>query len=197
MLIISHRVNTIEQLKKTPKKYGVEIDIKANGDKLVLTHEPHTIGDELKEFLEYYDHAFIILNIKETGIEQEVMDLAKKHNISDYFLLDVEYPFIFKSMNKLKLSKIAIRFSEYEPIEYVMTHAGKIDWVWVDVFTKLPLDKEKYDIMKKAGFKLCLVSPEQLGRPEDIPKYIKYCKQEGIEFDAVMCEHDVIHFYDD
>lgn len=190
MMMILHRINTVAQLKKIRKEYGVEVDIRSYGKRLILNHEPHMDGDDLEEYLKNYAHRFIIFNIKETGIENEVMALAEKYGIKDYFLLDVEYPYIWKSMTKLSVSKIAIRFSEYEPIEYVMNHAGKLDWVWVDVFSKLPLDKAGYLKMKKAGFKLCLVSPEQLGRPKDIVTYKEYCRKNNIIFDAVMCEDD-------
>jgi hypothetical protein len=40
MIIICHRINTIEELKKIPKEYGVEIDVRGYGDKMVLTHDP-------------------------------------------------------------------------------------------------------------------------------------------------------------
>ena len=32
----AHRVNTIEQLKNTPTKYGVEIDLRDWGDQIIL-----------------------------------------------------------------------------------------------------------------------------------------------------------------
>lgn len=196
MIIIAHRINTIKVLKELPEKYGVEIDVRADNRKLILNHDPHKPGEELSEYFKYYNHRMIIFNIKTTGIEKEIIELAKRHNITEYFFLDVEYPFIFKSMKK-GFSKIAIRFSEYEPIEYVLSHSNKLNWVWVDTFNTLPLNKEKHDKMKKSGFKLCLVSPEQLGRPQDILKYKKYCQDNEIVFDAVMCETDKINLWED
>ena len=84
MQIIAHRINTIEELKKIPREYGVEIDIRGYGSKLVLTHDPiteHGKYDELEEYLQNFNHAFIIFNMKEAGYEQKVIDLAKKYNI--------------------------------------------------------------------------------------------------------------------
>ncbi|MBN2368844.1 hypothetical protein JXC34_07510 [Candidatus Woesearchaeota archaeon] len=186
MQIIIHRINTIEELKKIPKDCGVEIDVRAYGDKLILNHEPHADGEDLRAYLTYYDHAFIIFNIKEDGIEEEVINLAKEHKIENFFLLDVEYPFIYKSTQKTGFRKLAIRYSEVEPIEFALSHKGKADWVWVDTNTFLPLDKKSYSDLKDAGFKLCLVCPERWGRPEDIPKYKRFMAENNLELDAVM-----------
>jgi hypothetical protein len=43
---------------------------------------------------------------------------------------------------------------------------GMVDWVWVDCFSKVPLNREIYNILKDAGFKLCFVSPELQNQPE-------------------------------
>ena len=80
---------------------------------------------------------------------------------------------------------MAVRFSEYEGLDTVMNMRGKIDWVWIDCFTRLPVDKIIYQKLKTAGFKLCLVSPELQGRPDDIPIYKNQLHKEGILFDAI------------
>lgn len=48
-----------------------------------------------------------------------------------------------------------------------MNLKGRIDWVWVDCFTRCPLDRNAYTQLKDANFKICLVSPELQGRFED------------------------------
>ncbi len=40
MKLISHRRNTIDELKATPKEYGVEVDIRSDNGKLVIHHDP-------------------------------------------------------------------------------------------------------------------------------------------------------------
>ena len=40
MEFIIHRINKIKDLKSLPKKFGVEIDIRTMGSKLILNHEP-------------------------------------------------------------------------------------------------------------------------------------------------------------
>ena len=47
MEFIIHRINKINELKKIPKNYGTEIDIRCKGSKLILNHEPHENGDRL------------------------------------------------------------------------------------------------------------------------------------------------------
>jgi hypothetical protein len=184
MLVIAHRINKIDQLKNIPSKYGVEIDVRCMGARLILNHEPHQEGDDLEEYLKNYNHAFIIFNIKEAGIEQEVIALAEKYNVKDYFLLDVEYPFIYRATRTMGFKNIAIRYSEAEPIAFTTAHKDLADWVWIDTNSKLPLNK---GIIKKLeGFKTCLVCPERWGRHKDIARYIKKMKKLGFQPDAVM-----------
>lgn len=195
--IIIHRVNTIEKLKKIPKKYGVEIDVRGYGDKLFLNHDP--IDDpkkyvELDEYLKHYNNSLIIFNTKEAGYEQKIVDLAKKYKIENYFLLDVEFPYLYRATRKEGIRSIAVRYSETEPIEAVEAQIidGKtlLNWVWIDTNTKLPLDKNIIKRLKP--FKTCLVCPERWGRPEDISKYINQMKKLNFKPDAVMTSIDYV-----
>jgi hypothetical protein len=175
-------------LKKVPVEYGVEVDVRVAGKELILNHEPYIGGELLKEFLSNYRHSFIIFNIKEAGIESDVIKLAQDYNIEDYFLLDVEYPFIYRATRKDIFKKIAVRFSEAEPIEFALAHKGMVDWVWVDTNTILSLNADVYARLHKAGFKIALVSPDRWGRPEDILKYKAYLTKEKIPVDLVMVD---------
>ena len=51
MEFIAHRINTIEELKKVPNEYGVELDLRDYGDKLILQHDPFTDGEKFEEYL--------------------------------------------------------------------------------------------------------------------------------------------------
>ncbi|MEK6909558.1 MAG: hypothetical protein AABW61_00600 [Candidatus Aenigmatarchaeota archaeon] len=192
-LVIRHRVNTIEGLKNVPPKHGVEIDIRHDNRTggLYLNHDPGT-GDDFEDYMKIFAeqrNRFVIFNIKETGLETRIIEIAQKLGIEDYFLLDVEFPFIyraaFKGVPNLN-GRVAIRFSETEPIEQALLLKGKFEWVWVDTNTKLPLDTEVYNRLKEAGYKLALVCPERWGRPQDIPVFIEQMKRDGIKIDAVM-----------
>lgn len=183
MLKIIHRVNSIAKLRQVPQQYGVEVDVRGFGSRLVLNHEPLQDGEDFEEYLKEFNHAFIIFDIKEAGIEDEVISLAKKYNITNYFLLDVEFPYIYRAARK-GIRNIALRFSEDEDINTALKYKELVDWVWVDTFTRLPLNKEA--LMRLDGFKLCLVCPERWGRPDDIAKYKAFLTKSNIHIDAVM-----------
>lgn len=168
MEIIIHRVNKIKDLKKISSNFGVEIDIRANGSNLILNHEPFKPGDKLKNYLENYKHKTLVLNLKEAGIEKEVLSLVEKYSIKSYFLLDVEMPYMF-SATKRGQKNIAVRFSEYEDINSTKYFNGKLNWVWIDTVTKLPINKTNMNILSK--FKSCIVCPERWGRKQDIKIY--------------------------
>lgn len=185
MIKIIHRVNKIEELKKIPKEFGVEVDIRSLNNKLILNHEPFGDGDLLDDYLANFNHAFIVLEIKEEGIEQKVIELCKKHNIENYFLLSVTFPFIYL-LSKEGIRKTALRFSEFESVDSCLALKGLVDWVWVDTFNKNPLNVEIYNKLKEAGFKLCLVSPDRWGRPEENKSINDFFKQNNIILDAIM-----------
>lgn len=192
-LVIKHRVNTIEELRRVHPRYGVEIDIRHDNRTagLYLNHDPGT-GDDFEEYMKVFaeqGNRFVIFNTKETGLESRIIGIAKRLGVEDYFFLDVEFPFIyraaFKDVPDLN-RRIAIRFSEAEPIEQALLLKGKFQWVWVDTNTRLPLDKETYKKLVDVGYRLALVCPERWGRPQDIPVYIEQMKRDGIKIDAVM-----------
>ena len=183
MKLVIHRINSIKKLKKIPKVYGVEIDIRSYKKKLVLSHDPYKSGDDLKKYLKEYNHSLLVANIKEAGIEDQVIKEIKKANIKKYFLLDVEFPYLYKSTKK-GIKNIAIRFSEEESIETVKKYIKKLNYVWIDTFTKFPINKKNKKILDK--FHKCLVSPDRWNRTKDIKKYIKIIKRNNIRIDSVM-----------
>ena len=184
MEYIAHRINRIKALKKIPKEYGVELDLRDFGGRLVLQHEPFMDGEDFAEYLKHYDHGTMILNIKSERIERKVLELVQKYNIKDYFFLDSSFPMIY-SLSKSGEKNIALRFSEFEGIDTILNMKGKIDWIWVDCFSKLPIDNENYNLLKQHGFKFCLVSPELQGQDEKLEEYKKYLNDKNIIFDAV------------
>lgn len=191
MHIFIHRVNTLEKLDSVPTEYGVEIDIRGDGGRLLLSHDPIVVGqpyDELESFLRQYRHSGIIFNLKEAGYEEQVLNLANKYGISNHFLLDVEFPYLYRATRKNGERNIAVRFSEAEPIEateaQIVNEHPLLDWVWIDTNTRLPLTKAIVE--KLAPFKTCLVCPERWGRPEDILPYAKQMADLGFTPTAVM-----------
>lgn len=162
MLIVHHRRNTLDLLAISSPSWGVEIDVRSYGDKLVVHHDPFADALNLEDWLKGYHHNLLILNTKEEGLEDRLLRLMAQNQIQNFFFLDQSFPFLLKTACSGE-SRCAVRVSEYESVETALTLAGMVQWVWVDVFTRFPLDRESYNRLKEAGFKLCLVSPELQG----------------------------------
>lgn len=184
MKFIAHRINTVGELKHVPEAYGVELDLRDYGDRLILQHDPFKDGEDFEEYLKHYNHDIMILNIKSERIEYKVLELIQKYNIRKYFFLDSSFPMIYL-LSKEGEKNLALRFSEFEGMDTILTMAGKVDWVWVDCFTKLPITTEIFNTLKENGFKICLVSPELQGQGEKIEEYKQYLHDNKILFDAI------------
>ncbi|HDR9258065.1 TPA: hypothetical protein QDB21_004038 [Burkholderia vietnamiensis] len=186
MKIIAHRRNTIETLRATPEKYGIEVDIRSIADRLVIHHDPFVDGESFEDWLAHYRHGTLILNVKEEGLEARLIELMSAFSIADYFFLDQSFPFLIK-WARLGERRCAVRVSEFESIETALSLAGMVEWVWVDCFTKFPLSSEDGARLRAAGFRLCLVSPELQGRTneEEITKMQGELAERAIVIDAV------------
>ena len=190
MKIISHRCNSVAQLRNTPTQYGVEVDIRSQGANLVMHHDPFEKGELFEPWIAIYDHAMLILNVKEEGLEYPLLQLMQSYRIDNYFFLDQSFPFLMK-FAKLGNKNSAIRVSEFESIETAVTLAGKVNWVWVDCFNHFPLYYQDAQRLQNLGFNICIVSPELQGRNPlvEIPQLIKTLKYEGISPEAVCCKN--------
>jgi hypothetical protein len=186
MNLIAHRRNTINELIATPARFGIEVDIRSYGDKLVIHHDPFIEGESFEAWLAVYQHGTLILNVKEEGLEARLIELMKTRGIVDYFFLDQSFPFLIK-WSKAGERRCAVRVSEFETIETALTLTGKVDWVWVDCFTHFSLSQQDAQQLKNAGFKLCLVSPELQGRNAEIeiPQLARLLIERGIKAEAV------------
>jgi len=184
MHYIAHRVNTIQELLNTPTEYGVEIDLRDYQDKIILQHDPFKDGECFEEYLKNYNHGTMILNIKSEGIEYQVLELLKKYTVNNYFFLDSSFPMINSLCSKGE-KNIALRFSEFEGIDTLCSMTGKVNWIWVDCFSKLPITAKNYKLLKNLNYRLCLVSPDLQKQDLKIDSYKRYLEQEGIIFDAI------------
>jgi len=184
MHFIAHRVNTIKELLNTPTEYGVEIDLRDFGEKIILQHDPFKDGECFEEYLRNYNHGTMILNIKSEGIEARVLKLIKKYAIKNYFFLDCSFPMINLLSSKGE-KNIALRFSEFEGLDTIRLMSKKVNWIWIDCFTKLPITLNNYKIFKSLGYKLCLVSPELQNQNIKLEIYKKQIQKDEIIFDAI------------
>jgi len=187
---ILHRVNTIGLLEKTSLDIGVEVDIRSNGENLILHHDPFEEGELFGDWIKSYHHGTLILNVKEEGLEGPILSLINQYKIKDFFFLDQSFPFLRKTAF-MGESRCAVRVSEYENIETVLALSGLVDWVWVDCFSRFPLNKDEANQLKNSGFKLCLVSPELQGREDrsHVIEFRRQIEQLGIKGDAVCTKY--------
>lgn len=186
MKIIAHRRNTLEQLADTPVEFGVEVDIRSFGNRLVIHHDPYVDGGSFDEWIAAYRHGTLILNVKEEGLEERLIHRMELHQIRDFFFLDQSFPFLVK-WSKLGERRAAVRVSEFESVETALSLAGKVNWIWVDCFSRFPLTTEHATRLKEAGFQLCIVSPELQGRNAEIEiaEMATLIRSRGIVADAV------------
>ena len=84
MQIIAHRVNQIAQLNSLSLNYGVEIDVRSAGDRLILSHDPFCDGDDLDDWLMAFKHKTIIVNPEE-GLEERILSALQDHGVSNFF----------------------------------------------------------------------------------------------------------------
>lgn len=186
MIRIAHRRNTIDQLKATSADLGVEVDIRSFGDRLIIHHDPFVDGEDFEDWLSHYRQRFLILNVKEEGLEQRLLALMAARGIADFFFLDQSFPFLVKTARAGE-KRCAVRVSEFEAMATAEALAGLVSWIWVDCFTRFPLTGADARRLQALGFKLCLVSPELQGRAGEasIPEMRALLAREEIRADAV------------
>lgn len=184
MQFIAHRINTLEELKALPESIGVEIDIRDFGKELVLAHDPFTGGELFENYLPHVKNRMMILNIKSERIEPKILELLTPYPSSDFFFLDSSFPMMVSLIQKGE-PRFAARFSEFESIETILNLKNKVNWVWIDCFTTCPLSAATAQRLQNANFKLCIVSPDLLGRPEEISKYANLLLTQDIKVDAI------------
>lgn len=185
MEIIAHRINTIDQLKNLDIKLGVEVDIRSNEKNLIISHDPFSDYINFKDWFSFYKHGTLILNVKENGLEEELLKTMNYFKKENFFILDQSFPCLVNTIKNGE-KRCAVRLSEYESVDTVLSLKEKLNWVWIDCFTKFPLDFEIYKLLKKNKFKLCIVSPELQGHPNSKCLDLKnFIKSNQMRFDAV------------
>jgi hypothetical protein len=188
MIIIKHRINTLEKIKKTSNEYGVEIDLRSSNNKIYLNHDPFKRGVIFEKWIKLFNHKILVLNVKEEGLEKFIIKILKKYRINNYFFHDQSFSSMLLTKNSLPVS---IRFSEFEDIKKLKQISKKIRWVWVDHFTSFPLIKKKFSEFKRYKMRICIVSPELVKKSwrYKIKNLKKTMRQNQINVDAVCTKH--------
>jgi hypothetical protein len=159
VIVVRHRVNTIEELRETPTNLGIELDIRSNEEGLYLSHNPFVPGCSFEEFLAEVNHQLLILNVKEEGLEDECERVLAKFNPRPFFFLDQSMPFLIRrGLNSRRNG--AARISEFESLDTVLRISSFCEWVWWDFFFEPKIFEDVFSEIKDKGLKICLVSPE-------------------------------------
>jgi hypothetical protein len=191
MIIIKHRVNKIKNLKQTPVKYGVEIDLRSENRNIYLSHDPFKKGVKFINWLKYFNHKIIILNVKEEGLEERILDLLKIKRLNNFFFHDQSFSSL---LNHMKKTKVSIRFSEFESLKKKNYLFKNIKWLWLDNFSKIDMNKKFYYFLKKKKVNICLVSPELINikRKNEIELVFKKLLYKKLMPDAVCTKYPIV-----
>jgi len=185
MIKIIHRINSIKKLKKIDNNHGIEIDVRSFNKNLILNHDPFKNGDLLKNWIKFYNHKLLIVNIKEEGLEYQILKILNKYKIKNYFFLDQTFPFLVKFSHRMK-KNCAFRLSDYESISTIKKIKDKIKWVWIDFFENFYFNKKDFEFLKKNKLKICLVSPELKNLSSKNIRIMKdIIKKNNIKVDAI------------
>ncbi|MBN9225392.1 MAG: hypothetical protein ABS63_01835 [Microbacterium sp. SCN 70-27] len=159
MLICAHRVNDPRALADLDPEFGVEIDLRSWGDRLILEHDAFLGGPDFEDWLDAYRHAFIVVNIKEEGLEERITAALDVRGITRWAFLDESFPFLVKTLRRGD-TRTMVRISEYESVETALALAPRPDWIWVDSFTGEWPRPEALRRLADVGFAFMIVSPE-------------------------------------
>ena len=191
MIIVKHRVNKSKELKQLDNKYGVEIDLRSKNKNIYLHHDPYVKGELFSKWIKYYKHKLLVLNVKEEGLEDQILKILKKNKIKNYFFHDQTFSSIIKNMHR---TEVSVRYSEYEDLKKINILFNKIKWLWVDNFTEINLDKKFYDFLKKQKVKICIVSPELVkkNRIKEIKNIVLKFRKNCLKIDAICTKQPKI-----
>lgn len=188
MIEVVHRVNSIKELKKIPGHFGIEIDVRSNNHKLVLSHDLNDDEESFSDFIKIYNHSLLVVNIKESGVEKQVFEKLNEQNITNFFLLDQEFPFTLLNFDEYG-DYLSLRYSKYESIHSIKNFAGKVKWIWIDTYKDFELNEEIVEILK--NFNLCLVSPSRWGFEDKQQYFFEKFKKYNLPLEAVMIDNVV------
>lgn len=152
-MIFLHRQN---DLKSSIRNYGIEIDLRCN-ERLVLSHdvlEQDLLYPFFEEKIQFMKNIPIICNIKESGLEERVVELLG--NKFEYYFLDSQIRDILRLSKDGYQGKFIIRISDVESYNERLMRVAKPKYVWVDYsqFSNFDIQNYQefiYDIKPKLG----------------------------------------------
>lgn len=188
MKILIHRINSVVELNQTPTKFGIEVDVFQHDGAIYTGHDPGHEICAFENWVKHFKHDFLAVNIKQEGIEKEVIRILDEAGIANFFLFDLSFPMLYK-LSMSGESRIAIRTSDIEGSNSLSVFRNKIDWVWLDAFESLKFIPGILEIL--SDYKVCVVSPElHLSRAIEVSNQLLSDLQSFIShFDAVCTKY--------
>jgi hypothetical protein len=185
MILVRHRINSIDELRNIHSDYGVEIDLRTFGQELILEHEPFKSGVKLSEWIKYYNHKYLIVNLKEDGLEAKTIEILNDYGIRNFFFLDQSFPSLYK-LTRIAPEFCSARVSDFEPISTALSL--KPGWIWFDSHSgDWDYLLDAFIALENQNIKTCLVSPELQRVESDIElnNLKNIINEMSINFDAV------------
>ncbi|EAH4981719.1 hypothetical protein FAD79_03055 [Campylobacter coli] len=140
-MIFLHRQNNLEF---SIENYGIEIDLRYN-ENLVLNHdllEKNSLYPFFEEKIQFMKNIPIICNIKESGLEERVIELLGDN--FEYYFLDSQIPDILRLSKNGYQGKFIIRISDVESYNERLMSVVKPKYVWVDYSQFSNFDIQNY-----------------------------------------------------
>lgn len=152
MLEYKHRANSYEDVLNYN---SIEIDVKSNTNTIVVGHDWNENICSLEQLLSFCsENHNLAINIKESGIIDEIDKIINKFKVNSYFYFDLPFPDLIQYSKKYS-DHLAIRISEYEPI--FIYDKIKYEWIWLDITDKHEFYDQNLHFNNK---KVVIVSPE-------------------------------------
>ncbi len=169
MEIVAHRVNSSHDLQQLPASLWIEADFRSWLGEVVLAHDALDKGENVVDWLSKFCHRGLIVNVKETGLEEKISHILRSAGIENFFFLDQAPPSqidFLLSGNRLS----ALRFSEWENSPELSAFA---EWSWIDSFAGNPRTTvELARLAKELGLKTCIVAPDLRFTPTEGEKAV-------------------------
>jgi hypothetical protein len=166
------------------RQNGAEIDLRLQNGRIVLAHDPYADGEEFESWIANYDHNILILNTKEDGLEDQILEILKRNNLKEFFFLDQPFPTQNRCLSEN--IPIAIRISDFEPVDVLRNLQP--EWIWLDNFSGNweNLFKSIVKVEHKLP-KICLVSPELQNRimEKEVPHIVELINRYKIDIAAI------------
>lgn len=182
-MIFLHRQNDPKNIQFNNIN-GIEIDIRSLGSNLIVTHDRFYSTDFeniddcicLQDVVKYLRDYTVIVNVKESGLEEQISDILDEFGSIKYYFLDSQIPDILRLSKQEKYrGKFIIRVSDYETLNYKFLSHCQPEFIWVDYnfsnfdnskileYIKFLKDIDSNEYLSQNGIKKILVSPELYG----------------------------------